>query len=172
MTFSEAYKSYPRLRGKKGPIHVRPKIMPLAGFPESHYEHIPGAAHEEDWRSDLRTQALDAFFICQPARGSEGRWLGSSGPAVGGKILDFLRSCAVFGPGRDALSESNLAATTVAPIKYGRLYRGLHLETSEPKRLLRLIGDSVDASAIEDLPSNSAVANWSCERPRKRRKTC
>ena len=131
MTFGQAYERFPKLRGPAGPIHVQPARMPLSAFPDSLYEHIPGANHPSDWRSDIRTQELDAFFVCGPAGKVLGRWLGPAGPVVTGGILALLKTCEVWGnAGR--LASSNAGATEDAPVKYGRLYTGLHLETRNP----------------------------------------
>lgn len=66
VTFAQAYERFPKLRGPEGPIHVRPVRMPGPSFPDSEYEHIPSGMHTEDWRADIRTRDLDAFFICDP----------------------------------------------------------------------------------------------------------
>ena len=138
MTFADAYRQFPKLRGPDGPIHVRPVSEPLARFPERCYAHIAGSIHADRWCNDLRTQDLDAFFVCEPQEACVGRWLGRLGPIIGGEILEFLRLCAVYGnTGR--LSGSNLAATERKPIGYGGLYTGLHLETTQPTELVKLV---------------------------------
>ena len=126
-----------------GPIHVRPTRMPEHSFPDTHYEHIPGANHPRDWRDDLRTPELDAFFVCEPATGCLGQWLGPDGPPVQGAILEFLRTCEVHGSsGR--LSEDTRDASETRPICHGGLFRGLHLETNGPEDFLRLVCGSGD----------------------------
>jgi len=164
MTFAEAHKRYPKLRGPEGPIHVRPAEMPLASFPDSHYEHIPEANHADDWRSDIRVPELDVFFVCEEAGPCAGRWLGNQGPAVKGQIAEFLKTCAVYG-NAGKLSASNPGATEDAPVRYGKLYTGLHLETSEPERLLRMVCGNVTAPATPESPAAPA------RRPAQRR-TC
>jgi hypothetical protein len=138
LTFGQAYAGYPKLRGPNGPIHVRPARMNCGeSFPDSDYEHIPGAMHPEDWRSDIRTPDHDAFFVCQGGRSALGPWLGATGPAIKGEILAFLQSCAVYGAG--LLSASNLSATETNPVSYRRLNTGLHLETPKPCEFLKLV---------------------------------
>lgn len=138
MRFVEAYKRYPKLRGPDGPIHVRPARIPGATFPDSEYEHIPGANHEGKWRDDIRTSSLDAFFVCEPEGPCTGRWLGPAGPAVRGEVLEFLKSCDVYGP-NGILSRGNADASEGKPVRHGNLFTGLHLETSAPKKLLALV---------------------------------
>lgn len=152
LTFAQAYKRFPKLRGPDGPIHVRPSRGSLVGFPESEYEHIPNANHPDSWRADLATRDLDAFFVFERARECEGRWLGKAGPPVRKEILEFLRSCSVFGS-VGKLHEQNAGATETAPVRFGRLYRGLHLETDRPKALLRLVCQAVEAGGIVDTDS-------------------
>jgi hypothetical protein len=145
MTFAEAYARYPHLRGPPGPIHVRPAARPGPSFPDSEYEHIPGANHGDSWRADLRTPDLDAFFACTRAEGALGSWLGADGPTLGERLLDFLRSCSVWG-NAGKLRDDNPSATVDAPVRHGGLFTGLHLETDQPNLLIRLVcgGASVD----------------------------
>jgi hypothetical protein len=142
MTFREAYKRFPSLRGPEGPIHVRPARRSGAFFPDSHYEHIPDANHPDKWRNDIRTPELDAFFICEPATRCLGQWLGRDGPAVQGAILEFLRTCEVHGAS-GILSKYNRDAAETHPVCHGKLkkklYTGLHLETNKPENFLRLV---------------------------------
>jgi hypothetical protein len=146
LTYGKAYQEFPRLRGPLGPIHVRPTTSPGLGFPHSHYEHIPGANHPGgDWVNDLRTPELDAFFECEPAGPILGRWLGSGGPILSPKILAFLRTCAVYG--KTGHLGLNSSATVTAPVRYGHLYTGLHLETSVPRQLLQLISEEIGTRA-------------------------
>lgn len=141
MTFEDAYKKYPSLRGSGGQIHVRPTTRPGLHFPYTHYEHIPGATHPEDWFRDISTPEQDAFFECEPGVPTLGCWLGRGGPAVAGEILEFLRGCRVYGrPG--FLAAANPGASERVPMSHGRLYTGLHLETSDPKRLMTLVARS------------------------------
>lgn len=169
MTFADAYTEFPALRAPKGPIHVRPTTLPLERFPDSKYEHIPGGGHADRWRKDIKTPDLDAFFVCEPAGACAGRWLGSAGPAVNGEILRFLRGCSVHGNVGE-LSGKNGYATETSPVRYRKLYTGLHLETDRPERLLTLVCLKVPN---EDSPvTGPAVrtSNRSCE-PRKVRRT-
>jgi hypothetical protein len=138
MTFADAYRRFADLRGPGGPIHVRPVGRSSLAFPDSHYEHIPGGNHPDNWRADIRTLELDAFFVCEKAGSCAGRWLGPDGPAVSGELLEFLRTCEVWGRA-GKLSEHNRTATADAPVRHGRLYTGLHLETRRPQELLSLI---------------------------------
>lgn len=149
MSFADAYERFPDLRGPAGPIHVRPAEIPGPGFPDSHYEHIPGGNHPGDWRGDLRTPALDAFFACEKADDCFGRWLGPNGPAVKGPILDFLRTCQVWG-NAGFLSPQNSSATEDVPIRHGRLYTGLHLETDRPDDLVQLVCGAETKQASDD----------------------
>jgi hypothetical protein len=143
MTYAEAYRRLPRVRGPFGPIHVRPTRSPGLGFPESHYEHIPGANHPGDWQNDIRTPELDAFFVCEPATNCLGQWLGKAGPVLTPYIMEFLRKCFVHGVrGRLGL---NSWATETAPVAHGRLYRGLHLETPHPEMFLEMVCSSTTA---------------------------
>jgi hypothetical protein len=89
LTFAEAYRRFPKVRGPVGPIHVRPTRSIGLRFPYSHYEHIPGANHANDWPNDLRTPKLDAFFVCERAERFLGRWLGECGPPLTPRILEF-----------------------------------------------------------------------------------
>ena len=145
ITFKKAYERYNLLRGGKeslngmdGPIHVKPTHRPTRGFPESEYQHIPGATHEPDWMDDIAEKALDSFFVFKPAEACIGRWLGSHGPAVEGPILSFLQSCVVYGQGQKCLRPKNDEATATNPIRHGGLNAGLHLETHDPETLARL----------------------------------
>ena len=138
ITFREAYGRFPHLRGPSGPIHVRPVARPGV-FPESAYEHIPGSVHADEWKNDVASPELDAFFVCRAPDGWVGRWLGANGPAIEGEILSFLRTCEVHGKvGR--LASRNDSGTYETPIAHGGLYTGLHLETHDPARLLALFG--------------------------------
>ena len=149
LTYREAYKELPKLRGPAGPIHVRPTTSPGLGFPHSHYEHIPGANHPGDWTNDLRSPELDAFFECEPAGPILGRWLGILGPTLSPKVLDFLQSCSVYG--KSGKLGLNSSATYTAPVRHGRLYTGLHLETSKPKELLHLMSEEIGIQAARPL---------------------
>jgi hypothetical protein len=172
MTFADAYGRFPKLRGPNGPIHVRPARRPGANFPDSQYEHIPGANHANSWRTDIRTPELDVFFVFDRAKKCEGRWLGRDGPVVRAEILEFLRSCAVYGKA-GLLSPTNQSATETAPVKHGRLYTGLHLETNDPTQLLRLVCDGrISGYDIErDEVTRSAQSGPTRSRRRPRR-TC
>ena len=158
MAFADAYRRYPKLRGPTGPIHVRPARIPGPTFPESEYEHIPGANHAENWRSDISTRALDAFFVCEPAKECLGRWLGPNAPAVAGSILDLLKSCSVHG-NAGLLSNTNAAATEDAPVRHLKLYTGLHLETSAPDRLLSLVCDGMSRAPFQSVGARDVKPN-------------
>ena len=136
ISFGEAYRRFPDLRGPEGPIHVRP-VQRMGHFPVSHYEHIPGAMHEEDWEADLKSPELDAFSVCSKRSGWLGRWLGHYGPETDEDILDFFKTCSVYGK-KGLLSRQNTTATIGNPIAHGGLYTGLHLETDDPEKLIRL----------------------------------
>ena len=137
ITFSEAYIRFPDLRGPEGPIHVCP-IQGTGSFPESHYKHIPGSMHENDWQRDLSAHERDAFFVCTERVDWQGRWLGVYGPEVDDEILSFLKTCSVHGA--SLLSKQNIDATLHRPIAYGGRSIGLHLETNKPEALLELLG--------------------------------
>jgi hypothetical protein len=144
MTFAEAYAHHPELRGPPGPIHVRPAARPGPWFPDSEYEHIPGANHADNWRADLRTPDLDAFFACDRASGPLGAWLGASGPTLAEPLMEFLRTCSVWG-NAGKLRDDNPSATVNIPVRHGGLFTGLHLETDRPDQLIRLVcGASID----------------------------
>ncbi len=135
LSFREAYERFPDLRGPEGPIHVRPVNREQLPFPENQYKLIDGAMHCGKWKQDLKTSALDAFFVCYPKEVWLGAWLGEFGPDVDDKVLDLLRTCSVHGEaGR--LSDSNPSATIHYPVAYGKLYTGLHLETNSPQKLI------------------------------------
>lgn len=156
LTFGEAHGRFPDLQGPAGPIHIRPVDRPF-GFPESSYEHIPGSMHAEEWKKDLASSDLDAFFVCSPRNVWLGRWLGADGPAVDDAILEFLRTCTVHGKaGR--LRDRNDLATIDKPIAHRRLYTGLHLETDEPANLLALVGPHASATSSPSPISVTASA--------------
>jgi len=136
ISFKEAYGRFPQLRGPDGPIHVRPVNRKNCSFPEKMYEHIAGAMHPNDWKQDLATPDLDAFFVCTEGK----KWLGRFGPDIDNEILDFLKGCSVHNK-TGMLKEYNHDTTLANPIAYGRLYTGLHLETDKPKKLMNLIND-------------------------------
>lgn len=136
ITFSEAYGRYPKLRGPDGPIHVRPVNKP-GQFPHSTYEHIKGSMHPYTWESDLKSPDLDAFFVCFKADGKTGRWLGIEGPIINDEILSFLQKCSVHGSAGQ-ISNKNNDATKNNPVCHGHLYRGIHLETDSPEKLIEL----------------------------------
>lgn len=165
MTFRKAHARFPALRGPAGPIHVRPAKRAGLGFPDALYQHIPGANHENDWCGDLQSPELDAFFACDRAADHIGCWLGVNGPPVTGGILDFLRTCSVHGKSGQ-LSRTNAGATETAPIRYGKLYRGLHLETSAPEELLELLRTALGGSA----PTGPAERKVRNARKRSRRR--
>ena len=134
--FYEAYDRFPELRGPDGPIHVRP-VNKTGPFPHSTYEHIEGSIHPYTWTSDLKSSDLDAFFACFKADGKIGRWLGIEGPEIDDEILTFLQKCSVHS-NAGQISVTNNDATKKNPVCHGLLYRGLHLETDSPKKLIEL----------------------------------
>lgn len=168
LTFAEAYETFPDLRGPTGPIHVLPVRRPNLAFPESEYEHIPGANHTDSWRSDLRTPELDAFFICSPANGCEGSWLGKVGPQLDDEILAFLRSCQVYGAA-GLLREKNSSGTATLPVRHGNLYTGLHLETPNPLQLMRLVCSRVDSRQLRESTTDESHDKRQARRPTPRR---
>jgi hypothetical protein len=116
--------------------------------------------HEKEWEHDLAakksgSRELDAFFVCSPADGCVGRWLGRHGPEIGDRILGFLKTCSVHGQS-GALSKKNRDATAECPIVHwgarGPLYAGLHLETDGPEKLVALsqVRIDVDGLSLED----------------------
>lgn len=168
LTFAQAYERFPELHGPKGPIHVRPAQIPGPSFPDSEYEHIPGAKHADSWHADLSTRGLDAFFVCEPADDCLGRWLGGAGPAAKGPILEFLRTCQVWG-NAGLLSTQNNAATEAKPVRHGDLFTGLHLETDRPDELVRLVcGASARSKPDDDLFPEPALTSP----PKKARRSC
>jgi hypothetical protein len=151
ITFAEAHKRFPELKGPQGPIHVCP-IQGTGSFPASHYKHIPGSMHAKDWQSDLATPEMDAFFVCCERMDWQGRWLGVCGPEIDNGLLDFLKTCSVHGL-KGPLSEQNIYADLHHPIRHlgskGFLYAGLHLETNQPEALLKLLGARTTAKPID-----------------------
>jgi hypothetical protein len=147
ITFAEAYNRYPALQGPKGPIHVCP-IQGTGSFPASHYKHIPGSMHGNDWQRDLATHEMDAFFECSKQEDWQGRWLGLYGPEMNDEILSFLRTCSVHGRA-GMLNKKNIDATLSCPIRHrgprGFLCTGLHLETNQPEALLELLSAQITA---------------------------
>jgi hypothetical protein len=147
LTFREAYERFPELRGPEGPIHVKPVNREYSvrsfppPFPDKEYEFIKNSKHCDDWRKDLERRDLDAFFLCRLEKSWRGRWLGKFGPEIDEEILNFLTKCPVYG-NKGRLSDSNNHATVTNPIVHkgqrGYLYKGLHLETGFPERLIQL----------------------------------
>jgi len=148
ITFAEAYDRFPDLRGPEGPIHVRP-VDGTGRFPECSYQHIPGASHANDWKADLASQRLDAFFVCSNRAGWRGRWLGKYGPEIDDEILRFLKKCSVHGQA-SLLSAQNSDATVERPIRHGGLYTGLHLETDHAESLLALCASRIPGMTLLD----------------------
>ena len=148
ITFAEAYRRFPKLRGPTGPIHVRP-VKKSAAFPRCSYEHIPNSMHKKDWEHDLASPKLDRFFVCSPGDGIVGVWLGERGPEVDDQILGFFKTCSVHGVS-GCLDRRNKDATLQCPIAHrgpnALLYRGLHLETDEPEDLLALCRARTEAA--------------------------
>jgi hypothetical protein len=140
ITFGEAYDRFPDLCGPEGPIHVTP-VSRRGRFPESSYQHIPGANHPDNWQTDLATEQLDAFFVCAKGEGWRGRWLGEFGPKIDNEMLTFLKTCSVYGSA-GLLGAENRDATLENPIVHrgpkGLLFTGLYLETDEAESLLEL----------------------------------
>jgi len=136
-SYREAYARWTELRGPEGPIHVSPVDRPGLPYPACSYDFISGSIHENRWEKDLADRELDAFFLCAPAQNVVGRWLGPDGPVVTGDILEFLRDCSVHGQ-VGLLNANNDAASESIPIRHGRLFTGLHLETDQPEALVGL----------------------------------
>jgi|SRR5579862_6777633 len=91
MTFKEAYnrgekdKVFRALRGTA--IHVRPLevTVHVAGDPNC-YEHIPGAPHEDEWKSDLKGKR-DVFL-----KGGADSWVAEAdGPKVTQRLIELLK---------------------------------------------------------------------------------
>jgi hypothetical protein len=140
MTFGKAYERFPSLH--KIQVHVRPARKIGFDFPDTVYEHIPGAIHDGGgWRSDFPTPESDAFFVCAAAVRGLPCWLGEGGPSVAGEILEFLRSCRVYGQSPLPLGRNSDATETV-PVRHRGLFTGLHLEADDPKSLLALVARS------------------------------
>lgn len=148
VSYREAYDRWPDLRGPEGPIHIEPAHRPELPYPANAYAFIPASIHADRWLRDLASAELDAFFLCEPAEAILGRWLGPEGPAVKGAVLDFLRECSVHGQ-TGPLNATNTAATARTPIRHGRLFTGLHLETDRPETLLRLLEAGVGPTPME-----------------------
>ena len=92
MTFRQAYergktdKIFRAIRGKA--IHVRPRrvAVPSSGSPEC-YEHIHGAPHSDDWRTDVRG-IRDVFLV-----GGRHSWVveGDKAPNVTEELVELLK---------------------------------------------------------------------------------
>lgn len=91
MKFEEAWSrgevdaTFRKLRG--GAIHIRP-VKGAEGMPSPDcYEHIPGAPHEDDWKSDVRGNR-DVFLA-----GASGSWVAeANGPEVTRELVEILRA--------------------------------------------------------------------------------
>lgn len=136
MTFADAFRRYPALRGPKGPIPVEPVQRLDPTYARSRYSPIAGSAHDDRWELDVASPDLDRFFVCQALDGFRNRWLGPAGPAVDPEVLGFFNRCPVFGQSANG-TVLNTGRPT-APIALGGLTKGLHLETREPERLLAI----------------------------------
>lgn len=133
---------------------------------------IVGANHSDKWHSDIQTRSLDAFFVCEPEGECVGRWLGQAGPAVRGDILTFLKSCGVYG-NAGMLSQSNAGASEDAPVRHGRLFTGLHLETNAPKMLLTLVCGMTSRQRARETPKSQPQSKLSSKRaPDRGRRVC
>lgn len=148
ITFAEAHARFPDLRGPGGPIHVRP-VDGVGPFPESSYQHIPGASHADRWIADLKSEEHDTFFVCFNRDGWRGRWLGKYGPEIDEDILRFLKKCSVHGRA-GLLRAQNNDASVKNPIRHGDLFTGLHLETDQAESLLALCASKVAGTAVPD----------------------
>jgi hypothetical protein len=91
MTFAEAYDRGESdrlfLLARRNAIHVRPKIGIdyIPGNSET-YEHIPGATHSSDWRTDIKGKK-DVCFV-----GQNGSWVAEKGgPAVTEELVELFR---------------------------------------------------------------------------------
>lgn len=92
LTFRQAYergktdKTFRGIRGKA--IHVRPRrfAVHFAGEPEC-YEHINGAPHSDDWRTDIRG-SRDVFLV-----GGRHSWVADSdkAPQVTEELVELLK---------------------------------------------------------------------------------
>jgi hypothetical protein len=173
ITFKKAYERLPELRasgkpgGRQGPIHVRP-INRTGPFPYSSYEHIPHAMHPDpDWKKDLASPELDAFFVCSTQSGCVGRWLGKGGPEIDNEILNFIKKCPVYGQSAKG-DQTNDAATLQHPIRRkgqkGFLYTGLHLETDKPEVLIRLCETRTTLIDRPEPDKKHKGGNGSCSR--------
>jgi hypothetical protein len=109
----------------------------MGRFPESSYQHIPGANHEANWKADLKSRDLDAFFVCAERQRWLGRWLGEDGPEIDDELLAFVKTCSVYGVG-GLRSARNASGIKSKPIRHGGLSRGLHLETRNAEELISL----------------------------------
>ena len=123
ITFAEAYRRYPKLRGRDCPIHVCPKDG-------GGYEHIPGAMHPDKWKRDISPKERDAFLVGDPAHDWIGCWLGPEGPKLNTVIVRLLRRMAVYDARGRLRRKQNDQATACTPISHEGLFRGLHLEKS------------------------------------------
>lgn len=169
LSFASAYKKFPALHGPAGPIHVRPVNRKDLKFPESKYQHIEDATHANRWKKDVKSPELDAFFVCYKGNGWLGRWLGKFGPKVDRKILDFLDSCSLYGPkGRikDVYGEASLKN----PIGHEGQYKGLHLETNHPEKLVELCAAylSVHPADLDELKSKLPKVELTSKRTNQR----
>jgi hypothetical protein len=146
MTFAEAHERFPALRGPEGPVPVRPlkPAHPELPWPHSHYEPVQGSSHEGRWDRDIARRDLDRFLICRPRDGIRNTWLGADGPVLDAEILEFFNRCMVFGQSANGTTRNT--GTLTAPIAMGHMYRGLHLETPQPEKLLALCEARVSGS--------------------------
>ena len=163
ITFAEAYDRFPELRAPEGPILVEP-VNGWGSFPDNCYQPIPGQMHGDDWKKDLASRELDAFFVCSKREGSRGRWLGRYGPQIDDEILTFLKDCSVHGRA-GFLSPKNKDATKNNPVRHGGLNTGLHLETDEPESLIKLCAACTPGSALLDrvsTPTRQSEVDGNC----------
>lgn len=169
ITFADAYKRFPPLRGSNGPIHVEP-VEPTdnsKNFPESHYRHIEGAMHKNRWKADLRTEELDAFFVCKESDGILGKWLGLNGPELNDNIMKILQSSSVHGKSGE-LCTQNSEATKKNPVRHGDLFTGLHLETTEHENLVNLCRELSTSALPSSKYQASETKQKKMGRPNKR----
>lgn len=128
ITFDQAYKRYPHLRGPKGPIHVVKRRA------RGSYRFIPGSLHQARWRQDVTPACRDIFLVGETAGEmgiGTGFWLGQKGPRLTSRILIVLRKMSVWDQNGKLRQKVNDHATICKPICNGERCRGLHAEGND-----------------------------------------
>ena len=174
VTFAEAYKRFPFLRGPKGPIFVKPVNRPHESFPESNYEHIKGSTHKDVWMKDIKTPDLDCFLVCEKTNTWIGRWLGEHGPIIDDEIISFFKTCPIYGKA-GKLSDYANDATEKNPISHKRLFAGLHLEIDDPLQLVKICEEKIQLTEITSNKkrlNKQHKAKATCYRKAKSIKSC